>query len=163
MPLRNILRWMPLLVLLLTGFGSSWLLSETYRADALRAWTAQADRAGQWLSGNLLNWLEASYAPVSGLAALAENSSELSESEFLNAYDTLESRAGAFFLEGAAYLRPDQDGRWQIAVLGKNLSDEKILTFGGDAPLSGTSFFAKSNYAFYNPGRTIALQGLVRF
>ena len=114
MPLRNILRWMPLLVLLLTGFGSSWLLSETYRADALRAWTAQADRAGQWLSGNLLNWLEASYAPVSGLAALAENSSDLSESEFLNAYDTLESRAGAFFLEGAAYLRPDQDGRWQI-------------------------------------------------
>ncbi len=115
MTLRNILRWMPLLVLLLTGFGSSWLLSETYRADALRAWTAQADRAGQWLSGNLLNWLEASYAPVSGLAALAENSSELSESEFLNAYDALESRAGAFFLEGAAYLRPDQDGRWQIA------------------------------------------------
>jgi len=57
----------------------------------------------------------------------------------------------------------DQDGRWQIAVLGKNLSDEKILTFGGDAPLSGTSFFAKSNYAFYNPGRTIALQGMVRF
>jgi len=57
----------------------------------------------------------------------------------------------------------DQDGRWQISVLGKNLSDEKILTFGGDAPLSGTSFFAKSNYAFYNPGRTIALQGLVRF
>jgi iron complex outermembrane receptor protein len=57
----------------------------------------------------------------------------------------------------------DQDGRWQIAVLAKNLSDEKILTFGGDAPLSGTSFYAKSNYAFYNPGRTISLQGLVRF
>jgi outer membrane receptor protein involved in Fe transport len=57
----------------------------------------------------------------------------------------------------------DQDGRWQIAVLAKNLSDEKILTFGGDAPLATTSFFAKSNYAFYNPGRTIALQGMVRF
>jgi len=57
----------------------------------------------------------------------------------------------------------DQEGRWQIALLAKNLSDEKILTFGGDAPLATTSFFAKSNYAFYNPGRTIALQGLVRF
>jgi signal transduction histidine kinase/DNA-binding response OmpR family regulator/HPt (histidine-containing phosphotransfer) domain-containing protein len=114
MSLRNMLRWMPLLALLLAGVGSSWLLSETYRADALRAWTAQADRAGQWLSGNLLNWLEESYAPVSGLAALAENSSELSESEFLNAYDALESRAGAFFLDGAAYLRPDQGGQWQI-------------------------------------------------
>jgi len=96
------LRWLPLLVLLLAGVGSSWLLSETYRADGLRAWSAQADRAGQWLSGNLLNWLEESYAPVSGLAALAENSSELAESEFLNTYDALESRASAFFLDGAA-------------------------------------------------------------
>jgi outer membrane receptor protein involved in Fe transport len=57
----------------------------------------------------------------------------------------------------------DQDGKWQIALLAKNLSDEKILTFGGDAPLATTSFYAKSNYAFYNPGKTIALQGLVRF
>ena len=114
MTLRNMLRWLPLLVLLLAGLGSSWLLSETYRADGLRAWSAQADRAGQWLSGNLLNWLEESYAPVSGLAALAENSSELAESEFLNTYDALESRASAFFLDGAAYLRPDQDGGWQI-------------------------------------------------
>ena len=115
MPLRNVLRWLPLMVLLVTGAGGGWLLSETYRADAWRAWTAQADRAGQWLSGSLLNWLEESYAPVSGLAALAESSSELSEPEFLNAYDALESRASAFFLDGAAYLRRDQEGGWQIA------------------------------------------------
>jgi len=57
----------------------------------------------------------------------------------------------------------DQDGRWQIAVLAKNLSDEKVLTFGGDAPLATTRFYANSNYVFFNPGRTIALQGLLRF
>ena len=55
------------------------------------------------------------------------------------------------------------NGRWQIAVLAKNLNDEKILTFGGDAPLATTRFYAKSNYAFYNAGRTIALQGMLRF
>jgi outer membrane receptor protein involved in Fe transport len=56
-----------------------------------------------------------------------------------------------------------ESGDWQIAVLGKNLSDEKVLSFGGDTPLSGSTFGAKSNYAFYNPGRTVTLQGLLRF
>ena len=51
-------------------------------------------------------------------------------------------------------------GRWQIAALGKNLTDEKVLQFGGDTPLAGSTFGAKSNYAFFGRGRTIALQGL---
>ncbi|MBT8100115.1 MAG: TonB-dependent receptor [Gammaproteobacteria bacterium] len=57
----------------------------------------------------------------------------------------------------------DLDGDWQIALLGKNLTDEKVLSFGGDTPLAGSSFGAKSNYAFYGPGQTITLQGLFRF
>ncbi len=56
-----------------------------------------------------------------------------------------------------------ETGDWEIAVLGKNLGDEKALTFGGDTPLAGSSFGAKSNYAFYNPGTTVSLQGMVRF
>ncbi|MDH3533779.1 MAG: TonB-dependent receptor [Gammaproteobacteria bacterium] len=55
------------------------------------------------------------------------------------------------------------DGRWQVAVLAKNLGDEKVLTFGGDTPLAGSNFGAKSNYAFYSPGRTVSLQGMLRF
>ncbi len=56
-----------------------------------------------------------------------------------------------------------QSGRWEIAALAKNLTDEKVLTFGGDTPLAGSTFGAKSNYAFYSRGRTISLQGTVRF
>jgi iron complex outermembrane recepter protein len=56
-----------------------------------------------------------------------------------------------------------QSGRWEIAALAKNLTDEKFLSFGGDTPLSGSTFGAKSNYAFYNRGRTLSLQGTVRF
>ena len=114
MPVRQSLRWLLLLALLLAGIGSSWLLSETFREDARRSWVAQADRAGQWLTGTLLNWLEESYAPVSGLAVLAENSEELSEAEFLNAYEALEARATAFFLDGAAYLQRTADDNWQV-------------------------------------------------
>jgi outer membrane receptor protein involved in Fe transport len=57
----------------------------------------------------------------------------------------------------------DQSGRWEVAALAKNLTDEKVLTFGGDTPLSGSTFGAKSNYAFYSRGSTISLQGTVRF
>ena len=106
------LRGLLLLVLLVAGAGGSWLLSEAFRADARNAWTAQSKNAGQWLTGTLLNWLEESYAPLSGLAALAENSDDLSEAEFLDAYDGLESRATTFFLDGAAYLRRSPDGQW---------------------------------------------------
>jgi len=55
------------------------------------------------------------------------------------------------------------DGRWELAVLGRNLGDEKVLQFGGDTPLAGSTFGAKSNYAFYGRGRTLALQGSLRF
>ena len=42
------------------------------------AWIAQADRAGEWLSGTLLNGLEESYAPRSGLAAVVESTDSAS-------------------------------------------------------------------------------------
>ena len=56
-----------------------------------------------------------------------------------------------------------QSGRWDIAALAKNLTDEKVLSFGGDTPLAGSTFGAKSNYAFYGRGQTLSLQGTVRF
>ncbi len=54
-------------------------------------------------------------------------------------------------------------GRWQLALLAKNLTDEKILTFGGDTPLAGSTFGRKSNYAFFRTGRTLALQARLNF
>ncbi len=43
------------------------------------------------------------------------------------------------------------------------MTDEKILSFGGDTPLSGSLFDSKSNYAFYGAGETVSLQALFRF
>ncbi|MGI9222164.1 MAG: TonB-dependent receptor [Woeseiaceae bacterium] len=56
-----------------------------------------------------------------------------------------------------------QTGSWQVALLGRNLTDEKVLSFGGDTPLSGSIFLAKSNYAFYTPGSTYSAQLMLRF
>jgi len=112
--LGPLIRWSILLILLAAGIFGSRQLSEAFRKDAYRAWIAQADNAGQWLTGTMLNWLEESYAPLSGLAALAEHTTSLTEAEFLDAYDGLEARATTFFLDGAAYLRPGANGEWQI-------------------------------------------------
>jgi len=59
-------------------------------------------------------------------------------------------------------LHPNNGG-WEIALLGKNLTDQQVLQFGGDTPLSGPIFGAKSNYAFFSQGRTLTLQARARF
>ena len=48
-------------------------------------------------------------------------------------------------------------------MLARNLTDEKVLSFGGDTPLAGSTFGTKSNYAFFGQGRTLALQAMLNF
>ncbi|HHL32087.1 MAG TPA: TonB-dependent receptor [Oceanospirillales bacterium] len=52
---------------------------------------------------------------------------------------------------------------WDIALLGQNLTDEEIILFGGDAPLSGSTFGAIAKYNFVAPGRTYAIQFSKKF
>ena len=106
--------WLIPLLIFALGTGGSWSLSQAFRQDALHAWQAQAEQAARWLSGTLLSWLEESYAPLSALAVLAENSEPLTEVAFLNGLDGMEARATAFFLDSAAYLRLDQGKRLQL-------------------------------------------------
>ena len=44
-----------------------------------------------------------------------------------------------------------------------NLGDGRVLQCGGGAPLAGSTFGAKSNYSFWGRGRTLTLQGVLRF
>ena len=52
---------------------------------------------------------------------------------------------------------------WEVAVLARNLTDEKVMQFGGDAPLAGSSFLAKTNYVFMGRGRSVTIQATKRF
>lgn len=87
---------------------------------------------------------------------------------FTTGYDASATYDPALFQEGYATVNmrlgfgPD-DGSWDIAVLGKNLTDQQVLQFGGDVPLAGSTFGAKSNYAFYSQGRTLWVQARVNF
>ena len=91
--MRVTVTWILLILLAIAGFGGTYALSEAFRADARQAWETEASRAAQWLSSTILGWLEESYAPLSGLAILFENSDEVTDVEFLGATDALEARA----------------------------------------------------------------------
>ena len=57
----------------------------------------------------------------------------------------------------------DTGDTWEVALVGKNLTDETIMTYGNQTPLAGTSFNVASRYAFFERDRSIALQGTYRF
>ena len=59
----------------------------------------------------------------------------------------------------------DPDRRWEIAVLGKNLFDERTVSMGVQTPLafSPATFGAYSQANVVDEGRTFALQGRFSF
>ena len=57
----------------------------------------------------------------------------------------------------------DANDTWEVALIGKNLTDEKIMTYGNQTPLSGLISGTASRYAFYERERSVAIQGVYRF
>lgn len=57
------------------------------------------------------------------------------------------------------------DGMWDVALVGKNLTDEEVVSFGNTAPLSTTltSNTGAVYYGFYDRPSSVALQGTLRF
>ena len=51
-------------------------------------------------------------------------------------------------------------GDWEVALIGRNLTDETVINFGGNTPLAGTLTGGAGNsyYAFVNRPRNVALQ-----
>ena len=86
---RSVSLWLVPLLILVIGTGSSWSLRSAFRQDAQRAWETEAAQTAERLSFILLTWLEESYAPLSSLGMLAENSDNLTDVEFLNGMNGL--------------------------------------------------------------------------
>lgn len=55
------------------------------------------------------------------------------------------------------------DDSWEIALLGKNLTDEEIITYTNDVPLSANLSQNVGFYGFVESPRTVAVQGVYRF
>lgn len=56
-----------------------------------------------------------------------------------------------------------KNGDWELALIGRNLTDEVIIPYSSPAPLAGAVFGAPSIPGFIEPPRTVALQAIFRF
>jgi outer membrane receptor protein involved in Fe transport len=55
------------------------------------------------------------------------------------------------------------DGEWEVALLGKNLSDELVVLYGVDAPTAKTITGATTHHGLVNNPRTFAMQASYRW
>jgi iron complex outermembrane receptor protein len=57
----------------------------------------------------------------------------------------------------------DMDRRWEVAILGRNLTDEDVVSYANDTPLAFSQFGTPTYYGFIDRSRNIALQASYRF
>jgi iron complex outermembrane receptor protein len=57
----------------------------------------------------------------------------------------------------------DVEDRWEVALVGRNLTDKTTVGYAGDTPLSQRLFGARSYYGFTDPPRSIAVEAAFRF
>jgi outer membrane receptor protein involved in Fe transport len=55
------------------------------------------------------------------------------------------------------------DGNWEIALLGRNLTDKAVTGYAADIPLAARTFGTPSYGSFVAPPRSVALQATMRF
>ena len=107
-------------LVIVVGVIASLSVSYTLYRSAERQWIARSESEAQRLSTMLLGWIDDSYAPLSGLAALVETSGVTDSAAFLNALDGMESRATAVVLGAVAMLQRDGRGRWVLTISSGN-------------------------------------------
>jgi len=80
---------------------------------------------------------------------------------------TLDPRAkqDAYTLVNARVSLANGSDTWEVALIGRNLTDETVVNFGGNTPLASTLTGGAGNsyYGFVNRPRNIAVQGTYRF
>src|SRR5262245_40717904 len=103
-------------LLIIVGVIASVSVSCALYRSAEREWIARSESEARRLSTMLLGWIDDSYAPLSGLAALVETSRATDSAAFLNAFDGMESRATAVLLGAVAMLQRDARGRWELII-----------------------------------------------
>jgi hypothetical protein len=69
----------------------------------------------------------------------------------------------SYFKYNARIALMSQTGSWEVALLGRNLTDEVVTGYAADIPLAARTFGAPSYGSFVAPPRSIALQASWRF
>jgi PAS domain S-box-containing protein len=129
-------RWFFPVLLLIFGISISVVIRSTLIIQAENQWQDEARHRATWLSSITLSWMSESYSAVSGMGVLYENSVSVDDSEFFHAYDAIESRSSAYFLDEMIVVKiDDKDQSLTVLALsnhsgeldiGQSITDENI-------------------------------------
>lgn len=167
-------RWLLQENLILTG-GLAWLDFEYKDFPTAQCYFGQApgqtqcDASGQTreftpeFQGNL--GLDHTM-PLGRDLSLRSNLDLIYSDEYLTT-PTLDPRMvqGSYVKVNARVAISSNDDRWELALIGKNLTDEAIVSYANGLPIATvlTQGTGTGYYAFYERPRSIALQGTLRF
>ncbi len=73
------------------------------------------------------------------------------------------TREDSYFKYNARIALSSQQGNWEVALLGRNLSDEVVTGYAADIPLAARTFGAPSYGSFVAPPRSVAVQATFKF
>ncbi len=167
-------RWMATESLMLSG-GFAWLDFEYDDFPTAQCYFGQApgqtqcDASGETreftpeLQGNL----SANHTTtLSGGLTLSSTLDLIYSDEYLSA-PTLDPRMvqDSYVKVNARLALSGQEDRWEVALIGKNLTDEAIVSYSNGLPVATvlTGGTGSGYYAFYERPRSVALQGTLRF
>ena len=120
-------------MVLVIGIGLFVVLANELQQKAVETWQKRAEQEAARQSMTLLSWIEESYAMLSGLVALVENSSEVDGGEFLNAMDGLEARAKINFMPVKAMMQKSKK-EWSTKYSSAAESSDPVLPKPGAPP-----------------------------
>jgi outer membrane receptor protein involved in Fe transport len=168
-------------------FDGRWRMTESFSLSGSIAWTDT-----EWLdyenaTCNSLHRLLTGESVCDRTGLSAGNTPEWSGNLILDYYTSVGSslyfRATAdviyedeYFTESTKEVGTQQDAytkfnmrlalegeKWTFSVLGRNLTDETIIQFSSEVPLSGSFLSAPAYYGYLHPPRTISAQFDYRF
>lgn len=76
--------------------------------------------------------------------------------------DPTQEQDGYAVVNGRLALSDFEDG-WEIALVGKNLTDKEIVNYANDTPLANSIFGSVNHYGFISRPRSVGIQAIYRW
>ena len=113
-----------------------------------------------WQATLAIDW---NHAITNGLELRTTADMFASDGYFLSPTLDPNQKQGSYAKFNARIAVGDPGRRWEVALLGKNLFDERTVSMGVGTPLAYSTFGAYSQANVVDEGRTIAVQGRLSF
>ena len=140
-------RWFVPVLLLIFGIFISVLIRSTLISQAENQWKDEARHHATWLSSITLSWMSESFSALSSMGVLYENSESVSDYEFFHAYDAIESRSSAYFLDEMIVVKiDDKDQSLTVLALSNHSGELSVGQSVADENIRASIDFGKQRF-----------------